>query len=191
MIDIKSDTGRNPVRVAVLGAGLAGLSAADYLTEQGVEVLVLEKDDHPGGLAATFRSDSFHFDYGPHRFHTENPEILKRIKELLHTEMLELNRLSRIRLLDRYFQYPLALSDVLQRMPFHRGLSMVLSYLWERLRNPFFPRDESNFENWVVKRFGRQLYSIYFGPYTEKLWGCNASKLSADWASQRITVPGL
>lgn len=186
-----SNTRRNPVRVVVLGAGLAGLSAADYLTEQGVEVLVLEKDDHPGGLAATFRSGAFHYDCGPHRFHTENPEILKHIKELLHTEMFELNRLSRIRLLDRYFQYPLALSNVLQKMPLHRGLSMVLSYLWERFRNPFFSRDESNFENWVVKRFGRQLYNIYFGPYTEKLWGCNASELSADWASQRITVPSL
>jgi protoporphyrinogen oxidase len=93
--------------------------------------------------------------------------------------------------MDRYFQYPLSLGDVLRRMPLHRGAGMVLSYLGERIRNVVAPRSEDDFEGWVLKRFGRKLYDLYFGPYTGKLWGCAPSSLSADWASQRITVPGL
>lgn len=175
----------------VLGAGLAGLSATDLLSENGIEVLVLEKEAGPGGLAATVRSGDFHFDFGPHRFHTERTELLDMVKDLLPGELLELERLSRIRLLDRYFMYPLSLGDVLKRMPVHRGAGMMLSYATERFRNLFSPRPDADFEGWVVRRFGRKLYDLYFGPYTEKLWGCRADTLSADWASQRITVPGL
>ncbi len=179
------------MRVCVLGAGLAGLGAADLLTERGAEVTVLERADRPGGLAATFREGGFHYDCGPHRFHTKSDDVLAMVRDLLPGELLELERLSRIRLLDRYFVYPLSLGDVLKRMPLHRGAGMIGSYVGERLRNLLAPREEASFQGWVVKRFGRRLYDLYFGPYTEKLWGCPATDLSADWASQRITVPGL
>jgi protoporphyrinogen oxidase len=181
----------NGQSVIVLGAGLAGLSAADLLVSAGADVTVVEKEERTGGLASTVRRDGFHFDYGPHRFHTQNAPVLQRIRSLLPGRLLQLERLSRIRLMDRYFRYPLSLGDVLRRMPLHSGAGMVLSYLGEKVRNLVAPRDEEDFEGWVLKRFGRKLYDLYFGPYTEKLWGCAPSSLSADWASQRITVPGL
>jgi protoporphyrinogen oxidase len=177
--------------VVVLGAGLAGLSAADVLASRGVGVHVIERESGPGGLAATVTDEGYHFDYGPHRFHTKKPELLERVQGLLGGLLLEMERRSRIRLLDRYFRYPLSLGDVLRRMPLHSGAGMILSYLGEKVRNLVSPRDEKDFEGWVLRRFGRRLYDIYFGPYTEKLWGCPPSSLSADWASQRITVPGL
>jgi protoporphyrinogen oxidase len=177
--------------VIVLGAGLTGLSAADILASRGQDVVVIERDQASGGLASTVREDGFHFDFGPHRFHTQKPALLDRVAALLPASLLELQRMSRIRLLDRYFQYPLSLNDVLRRMPFHEGAGMILSYMGEKVRNIVSPRNEYDFEGWVLRRFGRKLYDIYFGPYTEKLWGCAPSTLSADWASQRITVPGL
>jgi len=177
--------------VAVLGGGLAGLSAADTLASRGVPVLVLERDDHVGGLASTVVADGFHFDYGPHRFHTQSDEILRRVRGLLPGELMSLERVSRIRLLDRYFRYPLALGNVLKQMPKTRGAAMIASYAAEKLRGLFGGRGDDNFEDWVVSRFGRSLYDVYFGPYTEKLWGVSPDELSADWASQRITVPSL
>ncbi len=177
--------------VVVLGAGLAGLSAADILVSRDLDVVVIERDRRSGGIASTVREDGFHFDFGPHRFHTQKPALLDRVAGLLPDRLLELQRLSRIRLLDRYFQYPLSLGDVLRRMPLHKGAGIILSYIGEMLRNIVSPRREDDFEGWVLRRFGRKLYDIYFGPYTEKLWGCDPSTLSADWASQRITVPGL
>lgn len=180
-----------PRKVIVLGAGLSGLSAADLLSEKGIEVIVIERENHPGGLAATFRRNGFHYDCGPHRFHTRKPELLEYVSKLLPGELIELERLSRIRLLDRYFHYPLSLGDVLKQMPLHKGAGMMASYVGERFRNIIAPRDEYNFKSWVIKRFGKKLYNLYFGPYTEKLWGCPSTELSVDWASQRITVPGL
>ena len=51
--------------VVVIGAGLAGLSAACYLTGQGHEVTVLEREAIPGGRAGRLIRDGFAFDTGP------------------------------------------------------------------------------------------------------------------------------
>lgn len=179
------------MKVVVLGAGLAGLRAACELARRGTEVTVVEKCSGPGGLAATIRENGFVYDLGPHRFHTRNDEILRFVKELPGIELLELERVSRIRLLDRYFDYPLALGNVLSKMPLHRGAGMLLSFFGEQLRGLFSPREQKTFEGWVLSRFGKALYELYLAPYNRKLWGIEPSELSADWASQRITVPSL
>lgn len=179
------------MNVVVLGAGLAGLCAAEELTRQGHKVIVIEKKAFPGGLATTINKDKFKYDLGPHRFHTSNEEILSWVKNLPGIEMLELDRVSRIRLLDKYFDYPLALSNVVTTMPLHMGVGMMLSFMWEKIRSIFIKRDQNSFEGWVLSRFGSGLYNLYLAPYNKKLWGIEPCELSADWASQRITVPSL
>lgn len=179
------------MRTVILGAGLAGLSAAEELARQGGEVLVIEKNPFPGGLACTMKQNGFAYDLGPHRFHTASPDILRFVEELPGIDLMELERVSRIRLLDRYFDYPLSFGNVLSRMPLHRGAGMMLSFALEKARGIFSPREQESFEGWVLSRFGRGLYELYLAPYNRKLWGIEPRELSADWASQRITVPSL
>jgi protoporphyrinogen oxidase len=59
----------------------------------------------------------------------------------------------------------------------------LASYLKARLK-PIEP--ERSFEDWVVNRFGRRLFKIFFKTYTEKVWGMPTNEISADWAAQRI-----
>ncbi|MGY2059651.1 phytoene desaturase family protein [Nocardia gipuzkoensis] len=51
-------------RVVVVGAGLAGLSAALYLTGAGHTVTVLERADHPGGRVGRYRGLDYAIDSG-------------------------------------------------------------------------------------------------------------------------------
>jgi phytoene desaturase len=53
----------NPV--VVIGAGLAGLSAACYLTGRGYDVTVMAREQLPGGRAGVLHQDGFTFDTGP------------------------------------------------------------------------------------------------------------------------------
>jgi oxygen-dependent protoporphyrinogen oxidase len=52
--------------VAILGAGLAGLTAANFLYRQGVPVVVFEAGKQVAGLAASFQEDGFTYDFGAH-----------------------------------------------------------------------------------------------------------------------------
>lgn len=52
-------------RVAVIGSGFAGLSAATCLAREGNQVTIFEKHALPGGRARKFTQDGFTFDMGP------------------------------------------------------------------------------------------------------------------------------
>lgn len=68
-------------RVVIVGAGMAGLTAAVYLLRNDFQVLLIDKNDKCGGLLTTFEKDGFSFDAGPRAF--VNSGIMKPIlKEL-------------------------------------------------------------------------------------------------------------
>ncbi len=172
------------VDVAVLGAGPAGLACAWELATHGARVTLLEAAPRVGGLAATFERDGYRFDQGGHRFLTRWPELLERVKKLLGEELLVVDRHSVVVSEGRRFGYPLELADLLRNVPLRRGLHYVASWAGERLRRPL--RDETSFEGWMIRRFGPALYAEFFAPYSRKLWGIEPSRLSSDWAPQRI-----
>lgn len=53
-------------KIAIIGAGFSGISAAAYAAKEGNEVFVFEKHDKPGGRARQFNTpEGFVFDMGP------------------------------------------------------------------------------------------------------------------------------
>lgn len=52
-------------KAVVIGAGVAGLSAASYLAQAGYDVTLLEKNSTPGGRGRQFAENGFVFDMGP------------------------------------------------------------------------------------------------------------------------------
>ena len=69
-------------RIVILGAGATGLSAGVRLISKGHEVCILEKADHPGGLAKTIKRGDYLLDIGPHHLFSQNEAILKEIIDL-------------------------------------------------------------------------------------------------------------
>lgn len=167
----------------VLGAGPAGLAAADALVRAGEPVAVLEAAPVVGGMARSFDFEGHRVDLGPHRFAASDPRVLALWREVLGEDVVLLERLTRIRYRDRHFHYPLRAGDVLRGLGPGRAAAAILSYLRARLvPHP----DPAGFEGWVVGAFGRVLYETFFRSYTEKLWGIPCAELSADWAAHRI-----
>jgi protoporphyrinogen oxidase len=98
--------------------------------------------------------------------------------------MLVRPRKSRIYFLRRFFDYPIKLTgDTLGKLGLVRTVKIGVSYLLARL----FPRKaENSLEDFLINRFGRQLYLTFFKSYTEKVWGVPCEKISAEWGAQRI-----
>jgi protoporphyrinogen oxidase len=174
----------------ILGAGPAGLSAAWKLSEAGVKVTVVESDSQVGGQSQTLRRDGYLFDLGPHRFHTDNTAVLADIERLMG-RMPEKPRRTRVHFLGSYYDYPLSAGNLLSSLSPWLGFVCFADFLATWLRNRVRPAADDSFEAWVVNRFGRRLYDVYFGPYTAKVWGEDPRKLSASWAAQRIAVVDL
>lgn len=176
--------------VIVLGGGLAGLSAAQKFTEAGWTVTVLEERPKVGGLASSYESDGYTYDLGPHRLYSNLEALNEHFKMVLDGNWDYRDRLSRIFMKGAFFDYPLKASNVLQLSPWLIFRSFF-DYIVVRIRNAVSPIPDDNFENWVIKRFGRTLYELFFGTYTRKAWGIPCTQISADWANQRISLLSL
>src|SRR5256885_15753848 len=68
--------------VAVVGAGLAGLSAAWELSRAGADVVVLDARREPGGMIVTDRHGGFIVEGGPDGFLAAEPDIQELARHL-------------------------------------------------------------------------------------------------------------
>jgi len=98
--------------------------------------------------------------------------------------MLVRQRKSRIYFLRRFFDYPIRMSvDTFRNLGLVRTMRCGFSYL----RTALLPkREEKTLEDFIINRFGRELYLTFFKSYTEKVWGVPCDQISAEWGAQRI-----
>ena len=170
----------------IIGAGLTGLTAATVLNRSGAPVRVLESEPAIGGASMTARFGDHRFDLGGHRFYTRNEAVLALVRELIGDELLSVPRQSRIFLRGSLVDYPLTFFNALSALGPVTSAHVAASYAWEKVKQLFRTPPQETFADWVISRFGRRLYDIYFRPYSEKVWGVPCTELKADFAEQRI-----
>lgn len=170
--------------VIIIGAGPAGLTSALLLARDGHRVIVYESDkEYVGGLSRTVEHNGFRFDIGGHRFYTKEKVVSDFWREILQDDLLRRKRTSRIFYKKKFLSYPLNPNELVFKLNPFETLSFMLSFFKTRL---FPEKKQDNFENWITANFGKKLYLAFFKSYTEKVWGMECSKISSDWAMQRI-----
>jgi len=174
-------------KVVVLGGGLTGLSSAYLLSKAGNRVEVFERDATVGGLSKTLVQNGFRFDLGGHRFFTKNKKIDDFVKTLMEGELVSVARKSKIYLRNRYFDYPLKPLNALFGFGLPTTMRILGDYGIEKCRGVVREKRSISLEDWVVKNFGRKLFNIYFKEYSEKVWGIECSRVSAEWVATRIS----
>jgi protoporphyrinogen oxidase len=98
--------------------------------------------------------------------------------------MLIRPRKSRIYYLRKFFDYPITLTaTTLGNLGAVRTVRVGISYLRSKVTQI---KPEKSLEDFLINRFGRQLYLTFFKSYTEKVWGTPCNEISAEWGAQRI-----
>jgi protoporphyrinogen oxidase len=98
--------------------------------------------------------------------------------------MLIRPRRSRIYYLRKFFDYPITLTaNTLKNLGVTRMARVGASYMISRVHQI---KPEKSLEDFLINRFGRELYLTFFKSYTEKVWGTPCHEISAEWGAQRI-----
>jgi protoporphyrinogen oxidase len=195
-------------------AGLT--AALEFLRRSEIHPIVLEATNRIGGISCTIQYKGNRMDIGGHRFFSKADRVMDWWTELMPVAggengsgdqtiqyqnkqrsiapadttadsdlvMLVRPRKSRIYFLRSFFDYPLALNGkTLGQLGLWRTFKIGLSYIRARM----FPRRQENtLEDFLINRFGRELYGTFFKSYTEKVWGVPCDHISAEWGAQRI-----
>ena len=170
------------MRIAVIGAGCAGLGSAYYLRNSEYEIEIHEQADVIGGLSGSFEWHGFRLDAAPHRFFSRDEQLLEEVLALV--PMRKVMRRSKVYLQGKWIQDPVNPVELVFKF-FPRSLGLVRDYLFRK------PSAEDSFESLVLSRYGAGLNRIFFKPYSEKLFGIPADQISAAWGRRKIRVGGF
>ena len=98
--------------------------------------------------------------------------------------MLIRPRQSRIYYLRKFFDYPIKLTGTtLAQLGVTRTFRVGTSYMASRVHQI---KPEKSLQDFLINRFGKELYLTFFKSYTEKVWGTPCDEISAEWGAQRI-----
>ena len=167
-------------RVAIVGAGIAGLTIARHLAvHAGVDVLVLEQADRPGGNLRSESIDGFLCEWGPNGFLDNAPDTLALVKELgLEHALLPSDARARRRFIFR--------NGRLHLLP-HSPASFLTSGLLSaggKLRiavEPFArrrPEGDETIHAFAARRIGPEAADALIDPMVSGIFGGDARRLS-------------
>ncbi|WPQ63357.1 FAD-dependent oxidoreductase [Chitinophaga sancti] len=148
-------------------------SKSDRVMNWWLKILPLQSNT-PDSLTIKYQNKSRELNHHSQLSQSDNDDKI----------MLVRKRLSRIYFLRKFFNYPITLSiETLKKLGIGRTIAILLSYIQAQI----FPRrPENSLEDFMINRFGKTLYELFFRDYTEKVWGVPCNKISAEWGAQRI-----
>ena len=174
-------------RVAVIGAGVSGMTVARLLKDR-YEVVVYEKDATPGGLIRCKRvkGNLFHT-CGGHVFNSKLPHVLDWFWNLFdkEQEFVKAERNSVVFMPDGCeVPYPIENHAYLLPDDIVKAIVNDLVQMAQQGNN-----DVSNFEEFLINRFGKTLYETYFRPYNKKIWRRSLKDVPISWLEGKLPMP--
>ena len=173
--------------VAVLGAGLTGLSAALELTRAGIPHRVFERQPFAGGHAVTTLDEGYRFDRTGHLLHLRDPELRAEVLGWLGGDCREIARRSVIWSNGVYTRYPFQANTF--GLPPEVANECVLGFVKAHFRAPGpAPQD---FEQFCLQHFGAGITRHFMVPYNARLWGVAPSEITSAWCERFVPLPKL
>jgi protoporphyrinogen oxidase len=176
------------MKVAIIGAGYVGLTAAIKLLEEGQEVTIFEKDNVPGGLASGFSEKGWKWNLEKHYHHVfTSDNIILDLAKKVGQEMIFVSPET----LTYYEGEMLRLDSPVSLLKFNKiGIfdrlrtGAILAYLkitsdWETL-------EKKSAKEFLTKWMGEKSWKVLWKPLFVKKFGKEYEKIPASWFWARI-----
>ena len=175
--------------IAVIGAGISGLSVANLLMESGKDVVVFEKSNQIGGLVkCTVENGVLFHRVGGHVFNTKITKVEDWFWKQFNKDddFILAKRNAKIWLDHKYIGYPI--ENYLYQLEKSITSQIISELLDNRLNSNV---DIENFDHFLNHNFGKTLYNLYFKPYNNKIWNTDLSKVPLPWLDGKLPMPNV
>ena len=178
--------------IAIIGGGIAGLTAAYELVKRGQQVTVVEQDVQLGGQAGTFQTDGDLLERFYHHLFKSDSHIIELIREVgLESKLVWIESRT------GYFHggriYPFVSPiDLLRFEPLGLLDRIRLGLIYLRLRKY---RDWKSLESvtakeWIARHGSQAIYDVLWGPLLRGKFAESAEEVSMTWLWGKVFLRG-
>lgn len=185
-------------RIAIIGAGVSGLTAAQLITEYNNEssstrvfdVTIFEKEAKSGGLICCERiNGSLFHTCGGHVFNTRNQQVNEWFWRHFD-QKLEFHKANRnsVIFLPNGQQIPYPIENYIYLLDKQLQEEIIRDLL--RLKSSNIQTAE-NFQAFLKNLFGNTLYQLYFEPYNNKVWKRSLQDMPIAWLAGKLPMSSV
>lgn len=176
------------MKVAVLGAGIAGLTTAWRLAKNGAEVVVYEASDRVGGAIGSVSKDGFLAETGPHTFLNSQAAVDDMIADLgLETERIWASETAKKRFTAKDgvpVALPMGPGDFIKTDLFSGTAKLKL------MNEPFVPKRDDGIDesvtSFVKRRLGQEFLDYGVDLLVNGIWAGDPKRLSMRHAFKKV-----
>ncbi|HKI69780.1 MAG TPA: protoporphyrinogen oxidase, partial [Verrucomicrobiae bacterium] len=174
--------------VAIIGAGITGLTAAFYLKRKGIPVTVYEASGRVGGVIQSLRKDGYLAEFGPNTLLETSPKIAQLVRDArLASRRLDPDPKAEARFVVRY-QQPIEMPG--SPLGFFTTKLFTLKAKFAVVREPFVrPRRdgvEESIAQFVVRRFNQEFLDHAIDALVAGIYAGDPYKLSVTHAFPKL-----
>lgn len=181
------------MKIAILGGGFAGLTAAYYLNKNGHEATLFEKEEVLGGLAAGFYAPGWEWplERAYHHLFTNDTDILNFAKEIGFNGFMykSLETASLYKVDNNYRIIPVDSPQGLLTFPLMSMISRLrtgLTAAFFKLTPKFSLYETYTAAELLKKMSGKEAWEVFWGPLMRKKFGKYAEKILASFIWTRV-----
>jgi protoporphyrinogen oxidase len=169
--------------IAIIGAGISGISMARMLADKA-KVTVFEQKTIGGLIKCDRVEDILYHRVGGHVFNSKNDEVLDWFWGFFDKEadFIKAKRFAQVYFEGNYIGYPI-------ENHLYQLNKSLFKQVVDDLVNLSKQSHITNFEDFLLGRFGKTLYEVYFKPYNTKIWNTDLSKVPLDWLEGKLPMP--
>lgn len=176
-------------KIAVIGAGISGLSIGQLLKDK-YHVLIFETESRAGGLVkCDIVNGSLFHRTGGHVFNTKRKDVYNWFWKHFDCdkEYVKALRNSSV-FLSNDFIVPYPIENHVHCL--HETIAR--SFIGDMLQiSKEGDKKADNFKSFLINRFGKTLYDLYFKPYNYKVWRRDLSKVPLSWLEGKLPMPSV
>ena len=179
------------MHVAIVGAGMTGMSAAETLSEHGIRCTIYEKEAAVGGLAGSFAVNDAYLEKFYHHLFTSDRASVALIERLGLGHKLEWLPTSNSFYANRIYH----LSTPFDLLRFSH-ISLVdrirlgLTYLSTRFVSDWHALEAVTAKDWLIRIGGRGAYEAVWQPMLRNKFGQYADEVAAVWIWNKLKLRG-